>query len=42
MILAGAIAGREYGSTHKGDIVSMALINDYNWMKEQYDKLFQH
>ena len=40
MILAGAIAGRGYGSTNRGDLASMALINDYDWMKEKYDKSF--
>jgi hypothetical protein len=40
MILAGAIAGREYGSKYKQDHASIALINDYNWMKNRYEQSF--
>jgi hypothetical protein len=36
-ILAGAIAGKEYGNSNE----PLELINDYNWLKGQYEKKFQ-
>ena len=34
--IAGAIAGREYGKQHEGDIDALSKINDYEWLKEQF------
>ena len=39
----GASAGEWYGKTYKGDRNALAMINDYNWLKEQFEahiKLF--
>jgi hypothetical protein len=39
----GASAGEWYGKTYKGDKNALAMINDYNWLKEQFEahiKLF--
>jgi hypothetical protein len=35
---AGALAGKEYGLKNKGDIEALSKINDYVWLREQYDK----
>jgi hypothetical protein len=35
--IAGAIAGREYGTTHTGDIDALKKINDFVWLKEKFD-----
>jgi len=34
----GAKLGREYGTANKGNLDALKLINDYAWLKEQYDK----
>jgi len=33
----GARAGREYGTLHKGNLEAIQKINDFNWLKEQFD-----
>lgn len=38
--IAGAIAGKEYGETNKDNPEMLRKINDFNWLKEQYD-IFQ-
>jgi hypothetical protein len=38
--IAGAIAGKEYGETNKDRPEMLRKINDFNWLKEQYD-IFQ-
>jgi hypothetical protein len=35
----GSIAGRDYGHTNKNDFESLMMINNFNWLKSQYDKL---
>jgi hypothetical protein len=35
--LAGARAGMEYGSANKGNIDALKRINDFDWLKEQFD-----
>jgi len=35
--LAGAAAGREYGTQHKDNIEALKLINDFSWLREQFD-----
>ena len=35
---SGALAGKEYGLKNKGDIEALSKINDYVWLREQYDK----
>jgi len=42
-VKGGASAGEWYGKTYKGDKNALAMINDYNWLKEQFEahiKLF--
>jgi hypothetical protein len=35
--IAGAIAGAEYGEKNKNNIESLKKINDFEWLKEQFD-----
>jgi hypothetical protein len=35
--LAGARAGMAYGSANKGNLEALKLINDFDWLKEQFD-----
>ena len=35
--IAGAKAGREYGVKHRGDHVKLHMINNFEWLKEQFD-----
>ena len=35
--IAGAKAGREYGIKHRGDHVKLHMINNFEWLKEQFD-----
>ena len=37
--IAGANAGREYGYKNRGNIEALNKINDFNWIKKQYDRL---
>lgn len=42
-VKGGASAGEWYGKTHKGDKIALAMINDYKWLREQFEahiKLF--
>lgn len=34
--IAGANAGREYGTTHAGDDDALSKINDYEWLKSKF------
>ena len=34
--IAGAKAGALYGTKHKGDVVSLKLINDFKWLEERF------
>ena len=35
--IAGAKAGREYGLKHRGDHVKLHMINNFEWLKEQFN-----
>ena len=35
--LLGAIAGAAYGEKNKGNIEALKMINDFDWLKEQFD-----
>lgn len=35
----GALAGREYGFTNKSNIDRLKLINNFAWLKEQYEQV---
>ena len=35
--IAGAKAGREYGNKNKGDVEALKKINNFDWLKEQFD-----
>lgn len=37
--LQGANAGRQYGESNKGNIDTLKLINNEEWLKEQYEKI---
>ena len=36
--IAGALAGLKYGTQHKDNIEALNLINDYEWLQEQYER----
>lgn len=38
--IAGAKAGREYGSANRNNIEALKKINDFDWLKEHYDKKY--
>jgi hypothetical protein len=38
-VLQGAKAGRAYGTLHTGDTVALSLINNEDWLREQYEKV---
>ena len=35
--IAGAKAGRQYGEANKNNKEALAKINDFEWLKEQYN-----
>jgi hypothetical protein len=35
--IAGAVAGRVYGTTHKNNVDALKKINDFKWLQEQFD-----
>jgi len=35
--IAGAKAGAAYGARHQGDLQALKMINDFDWLKEQFD-----
>lgn len=35
--IQGAIAGRKYGEQNKGNLEALVKINNFNWLKEQFD-----
>lgn len=37
--IAGANAGKQYGTDNKGNKQALGLINDYKWLREQYEIL---
>lgn len=38
----GARAGCAYGNYNKDDLVALRKINDYGWMREQYDRFYKN
>ena len=38
--IAGAVAGRNYGQTHKHDADALRLINDFDWLRMMFDNEF--
>lgn len=36
--IAGAKAGREYGSANKGNLEALKKINDFDWLKRKFDE----
>lgn len=36
--IAGAIAGRNYGQENAGNLPALSLINDYDWLKSQFEQ----
>lgn len=41
-VIAGATAGRAYGTQHKNDQDALKLINDFDWLKEYYEHQMAH
>lgn len=39
-VIDGANSGREYGTKNKNDIVALRKINDFTWLKEQYERFY--
>lgn len=37
----GAIAGKEWGEIHKDDTEKLRLINDFNWLKNKFNKKYK-
>jgi hypothetical protein len=40
-IIKGALQGKLYGEKYKEDKLRLRLINDYEWLRQEYDKQFQ-
>jgi hypothetical protein len=36
--IAGAIAGRAYGESNRGNIEALRKINDFEWLKERFNE----
>lgn len=36
---SGALLGREFGYKNKNDLTQLSYINDFNWLKDQYEQL---
>jgi hypothetical protein len=36
--IAGAKAGKEYGSTNKDNVEALKKINDFDWLKRKFDE----
>jgi hypothetical protein len=39
-VIKGARAGKEFGETHAGDPEQLAKINDYDFLKQEFAKLY--
>lgn len=37
--ISGALAGREYGKKNAGDVPALSLINDFDWLKHQFEQI---
>jgi hypothetical protein len=37
--IAGAIAGREYGTANRGNIEALKKINDFEWLDRKFKEL---
>lgn len=35
--ISGACAGRDYGTNNRGDTIALKKINDFDWLKEQFN-----
>lgn len=40
-IIEGANLGRQYGIENKDDAIALKKINDFNWLKEQYERIYK-
>jgi hypothetical protein len=38
----GAVAGKEFAMANKNDTEVLKRINDYNWLREQYDRFYKN
>lgn len=38
--IAGALSGREYGIKYKSDLAALSKINDFAWLKNQYESKY--
>jgi hypothetical protein len=36
--IAGALAGKEFGEANRGNLTELKKINDFDWLKEQYEQ----
>jgi hypothetical protein len=36
--IAGALAGKEFGEANRGNLIELKKINDFDWLKEQYEQ----
>ena len=41
-VIDGAKLGREYGQQNKNNLQALRKINDFQWMKEQYDRFYNN
>ena len=39
--IAGAIAGKKYGQENADNISALSKINDFVWLQEQFNSIFQ-
>jgi len=35
--MSGALCGRDYGTKHKDDKKALAMINDFSWLRQEFD-----
>jgi hypothetical protein len=40
--IEGAISGRMYGYQNRNDLIALRKINDFDWMKENYDRFYDN
>lgn len=41
-VLDGANHGREFGKRNKNDLAKLLLINDFEWIKKEYDRFYKN
>lgn len=39
-VLAGARAGIEYGTTHSGDTEKLKMVNDFDWLRTEFFRIY--